>query len=242
MRLRYKRIPILALLFCSLAIPGCTHAEAPPTQCPIDVCRVVIPPCQTPALPGEGIPSDAAAQLGFSPYVATWIPDTVYWYNAQPYSSDPSAIHPLPWMRIEYSYNFPRPYNAYAPHAVIAFDETTQPLSFTTNIRVPGQTLAVTSKSSADINGRTATRFELHSSGATNAANETRVIGVQWQAGALWVRVTAVASGRYLFSIGDGDDVAAWDGTNTDVLLRVARSAQVYTGCDTKATGDHAPN
>jgi len=186
------------------------------------------------------MPRDAAAQLGFEPYVATWIPDAVYWYNAQPYSSDPSAIHPLPWMRLEYSFNFPRPYNAYAPHAVIAFDETTQPLSFTTNIRVPGQALAVTSKTPMDINGHAATLFELQSSGTAGATSETRVIGVQWQAGTLWVRVTAVTSGRYLFSIGDGDDVAAWEGTSTDTLLHVARSAQVYTGCDKQASGTPA--
>lgn len=242
MRFRYKRILILALLFCSLVIPGCTHAEAPPLSCPPENCRVVIPPCQTSDLPGQGIPHDATAQLGFQPYVATWIPDTVYWYNAQPYSSDPSTIHPLPWMRIEYSYNFPRPYNSYAPHAVIAFDETTQPLSFTTNIRVPGQTLAVTSKTPVEVSGQPAMLFELHSSGTTSTASETRVVGVQWQAGALWVRVTAVTSGRYLFSIGDGDDVLAWEGTSTDMLLRVARSAQVYTGCDKKASGDPASN
>ncbi|HEY1390122.1 MAG TPA: hypothetical protein VGF38_16415 [Ktedonobacterales bacterium] len=203
---------------------------------------MVIPPCLTSVLPGQGIPHNIAPQLGFQPYVATWIPDTVYWFNAQPYSSDPSAVRPLPWMRLEYSYNFPRPYNAYAPHAVIAFDETTQALGFTTNIRVPGQTLAVTSKSSLEINGQPAMLFELHGSGATNTANETRVIGVQWQARALWVRVTAVTSGRYLFSIGDGDDVLAWDGTSTDVLLRVARSAQVYTGCDKQTPGAPASN
>src|SRR5689334_5885549 len=229
MRIQFKRILILALLFCSLIIPGCTHAETPANPCPPENCRVVIPPCQISALPGQGIPHDAAAQLGFQPYVATWIPDTVYWFNAQPYSSDPSAIHPLPWMRLEYSFNFPRLYNAYAPHAVIAFDETTQTLSLTTNIRVPGQTLAVTSKTPVDINEHAATLFELQSSGAAGATSETRVIGVQWQAGMLWVRVTAVTSGRYLFSIGDGDDVAAWSGTSTDVLLRVARSVQAYT-------------
>ncbi len=165
------------------------------------------------------------------------------WYNAQPYSSDPSAIHPLPWMRLEYSFNFPRPYNSYAPHAVIAFDETTQPLSLTTNIRVPGQTLAVTSKTPVDINGYAATLFELQSSGAAGATNATRVIGVQWQAGTLWVRITAVTNGQYfLDSNGNSNDVLAWDGTSTDVLLRVARSAQVYTGCDKKASGDPSPN
>jgi len=31
----------------------------------------------------------------------------------------------MPLMRLEYNYNFPRPYNAYAPHAVIAFDRST---------------------------------------------------------------------------------------------------------------------
>lgn len=237
MRLRYKPILILALLFCSLVIPGCTHAEAPPPPCPPDVCHVVIPQCQPPAR--IGMPHNAASQLGFRPYVATWLPDTVYSYGAQPYTSEPSLVHPLPWMHIGYMYDFPRPYNSWAPHAVIAFDETTQPLSFTTNIRVPGQKLAVTSKTPVEINGRQAMLFELHSSGTTSTANETRVVGVQWQAGALWVRVTAVTSGRYLFSIGDGDDVLAWDGTRTDVLLHVARSAQVYTGCDEQASGAH---
>lgn len=234
MRLRSKRILILALLFCSLIFPGCTHAEAPANPCPPENCRVVIPPCQISALPGQGIPHDAAAQLGFQPFVASWIPDTVYWYNAQPYSSDPSPIHPLPWMRLEYSFNFPRPYNSYAPHAVIAFDETTQALGYTTNIYVPGQSLSITSTSKVDINGHAAMLFALQSSGGADAPNATHVIGVQWQAGTIWVRITAVTSGRYLFSIGDGDDVAAWEGTSTDTLLRVAKSAQVYTGCDKK--------
>lgn len=237
MRFRYKRILILALLFCSLVFPGCTHAVAPADPCPPENCRVVIPPCQTSDLPGQGIPHDAAAQLGFRPYVATWLPEAVTWHSAAPYTSEPSQVHPMPWMRIEYSYNFPRPYNAYAPHAVIAFDETTQALGYTTNIYVPGQTLAVTSKSRVDINGHTAMLFALQSSGATGAANVTHVIGVQWQAGTVWVRITAVTSGRYfLDSKGNSNDILAWEGTSTDVLLRVARSAQVYTGCDKKAS------
>jgi len=183
MRFRYKRILILALLFCSLVIPGCTRAETPPTSCPTDVCRVVIPPCQPPALLGMGMPHDATSQLGFRPNVATWLPETVTWYSAAPYTTEPSQVHPMPLMRLEYNYNFPRPYNAYAPHAVIAFDETTQALDYTTNIYVPGQTLSVTSKSQVDINGHAAMLFALQSSGATGAANATRVIGVQWQAG-----------------------------------------------------------
>jgi hypothetical protein len=35
-------------------------------------------------------------------------------------------------MSIGYAYWFPRPYNAYAPHTVIAFDEARQELGFTT--------------------------------------------------------------------------------------------------------------
>jgi len=59
----------------------------------------------------------------------------------------------------------------------------------------------------------------------------------------VWNGMTALTSGRYfLLPNGDGEDVAAWDGINTDVLLRVTRSAQAYTGCDTNATGDPAPN
>lgn len=235
MRFRFRTTLILALLFCSLVIPACTHAKASPTQCPTNVCRVVIPPCQPPAF--EGLPHDIASQLGFRPYVATWLPEEVAWYTAGAYTSEPSWLHPIPWMYVGYSYDFPRPYNAYAPHTVIAFDETTQALGFTTNIYVPGQTLRVTSQTPVDVNGQAATLFELHSSGATGANmskdGETHVIGVLWQVGTVWVRVTAVTSGRYFQnSAGDGEDVAAWEGTSTDVLLRVARSARVYTGCD----------
>jgi hypothetical protein len=143
-------------------------------------------------------------------------------------------------MRLEYGYWFPRPYNAYAMHAVIAFDETTQVLGFTTNIYVPGQTLTITSEMPMEINGQVATLFELHgqSSTSANANNDTHVIGVQWQAGTVWVRITAVTSGQYfLDSTGNSNDVLAWEGTSTDMLLRVARSAQVYTGCDKKASG-----
>lgn len=248
MRLRYKRILMLALLFCSLATPGCVHAKTPVNPCPPENCRVVIPPCQISALPGQGIPHDAATQLGFQPYVATWLPESVTWYTAQPYSSAPSAIQllpsqPRPLMRLEYGYWFPRPYNTYAMHAVIAFDETTQALGYTTNIYVPGQTLSVTSKSQVDINGHAAMLFALQSSGATGAANATHVIGVQWQAGAVWVRVTAVTNGQYfLDSNGNNNDVLAWDGMSTDVLVHVARSAQVYTGCDKKTVGTPASN
>lgn len=243
MRFRHKRILILALILCSLAIPGCTRAEAPHTQCPPLDCRVVIPPCQPPA--PIGMPHDAASQLGFRPYVATWLPDTVRWVAAAAYTSEPSLVHPLPWMHLNYDYNFPRPYNSWAPHTVIAFDETTQPLGIAANIYVPGQTLAVTSKTPVDINGHAATLFEVQSSGASGAnsseKNAVHVIGVEWQEGSLWVRVTAVTSGHYYWeSIGEGEDVAAWEGTNTDVLLRVARSAQVYTGCDKNTSDAHS--
>lgn len=238
MRFRFRRALILTLLLCSLITPGCSSrgsAGLPPPPCPTgppNACRVVIPPCQPPALVGMGIPHDIASQLGFRPYVATWLPDAVTWYTGGAYSSQPR-----PLMRIEYAYFFPRPYNAYAPHAVIAFDETTQALGFTTTIYVPGQTLRVTSQTPEDVNGQAATLFELHSSGATGANTskdgETHVIGVLWQVRTVWVRVTAVTSGRYFQnSAGDGEDVAGWEGTNTDILLRVARSARVYTGCD----------
>lgn len=240
MRLRYKPILILALLFCSLVIPGCMHTEAPPPPCPPDICHVVIPQCQPPA--PIGMPHEAVLHLGFRPYVATWLPNTVYSYGAQPYSSEPSLVHPLPLMHIGYMYDFPRPYNGWAPHAVIAFDETSRALGLTTNIYVPGQTLTVTSKTPVEINGQTATLFELQGqeSTGTSANDATHVIGVQWQTGSVWLRVTALTSGRYfLLPNGDGEDVAAWDGMSTDVLLRVARSAQVYTGCDKQASGAH---
>lgn len=241
MRLRNK-IPLIgALMLFSLVIPGCTTAEKPPVSCPPDACRVVIPPCQPPA--HIGMSHDAISQVGFVPYVATWLPDTVFWYTAQPYPVVPSSAHvlsgqPRPLMRIGYGYNFPRPYNAYALHGVIAFDETTQALGLTTNIYVPGQTLAVVSKASVDINGHAATLFELRGSASMDTASATHIIGVEWQTGTLWVRVTAVTTGRYaLLSNGEGDDVVAWDGTSTDFLLRVARSARPYTGCGRNVSG-----
>lgn len=241
MRLRFRPILILALFFCSVAAAGCVKASELPSPCPPMGCRVVIPPCQPPAY--MGIPRDTAAQLGFRPYVATWLPEEVTWYTGGAYSSLSLPSQPRPMMHVEYSYNFPRPYNSWAPHAVIAVDETTQALGYTTNIYVPGQSLAVTSTSKVDINRQAATLFELRSSGATSAPDVAHVIGVQWQAGKVWMRVTALTSGHYfLLPNGDGEDVAAWDGINTDVLLRVARSTQSYTGCDTNATGDPAPN
>ncbi len=243
MRFQYKLLLILALLFCVMATPGCVTAGKPPPSCPPMGCRVVIPPCQPPAY--TGIPRDTAAQVSFRPYVATWLPDDVTWYTGGAYSSQTLPGQPRPWMRLEYGYWFPRPYNAYAMHTVIAFDEATQALGPTTNIYVPGQTLTVTSKTPVEINGQAATLFELqgHSSTSAHEQNETHVIGVQWQTGTVWMRVTALTSGRYfLLPNGDGEDVAAWDGTSTDVLLRVARSAQVYTGCDKKATGGPASN
>jgi len=181
------------------------------------------------------MPHDAVSQLGFLPYVATWLPDAVTWYTAQPYPAAPSSIHllpgqPRPLMRIGYGFWFARPYNAYALHGVIAFDETTQTLDPKTNISVPGQTLGITTEATVDINGHAAMLFELQGS---SGSSETRVIGVEWQAGTLWVRVTAVTSGRYsLLSNGEGDDVVAWEGTSTDELLSVARSARIYAGCD----------
>ena len=245
MRLRYKLLLILALLLCSLAASGCVTASEPPPSCPPMGCRVVIPPCQPPANLGMGMPRDTTAQVGFRPFVATWLPDEVTWYTGGAYSSYALPGQPRPLMRIGYGYWFPRPYNAYAMHVVIAFDETTQALGLTTDIYVPGQTLTITSKTPVEINGQAATLFELHgqSSTSTNANNETHVIGVQWQTGAVWMRVTALTSGRYfLLPNGDGDDVAAWDGMSTDVLVHVARSAQVYTGCDKKTVGAPASN
>lgn len=243
MRLLYKLTLTLALLACLLVTPGCTNqseAEAPPPPCPSLTCRVVIPPCQPPALLGMGMPRDAGSQLGFLPYVAMWLPATVSWYSAQAYPSGQSSIQllpsqPRPLMRIEYARYFPRPYNTYAVHAVIAFDETTQALGLTTNITIPGQTVVIKSTALEDINGHTATFFELQGS---TGNNETTVIGVEWQSGTLWVRVTAVASGRYLpISSVDGDDIVAWEGTSKDELLRVARSASSYTGCDRNISG-----
>lgn len=235
MGFRHKILLLFALLLVSLVIPGCTTSERPQPLCPPMGCRVIIPPCQPPAL--IGMPHDTISHLGFRPYVATWLPDTVTWYIGGAYSSQPR-----PLMHIEYSYNFPRPYNGWAPHAVIAFDETTQALGFTTNIYIPGKTLRITSKTPVEINGHAATLFELQSSGATGTSTskdgETHVIGALWQVGTVWVRVTAVTSGRYfLDSNGNGDDVATWEGTSTDVLLRVARSARVYTGCDKSTFG-----
>ena len=143
-------------------------------------------------------------------------------------------------MSIGYAYWFPRPYNGYAPHTVIAFDEAKQQLGLTTNIYVPGQTLAVASKTPVDINGQAGTLFELHGAGTPTASkdDETRIIGVEWQEGEVWVRATAVTRGWYaLLPNGEGDDVLAWDGTSTDVLLRVARSARPYDGCPRTVTG-----
>jgi len=185
-----------------------------------------------------GMPHDAAEQVGFQPHVATWLPDALTWYSAGSYLSSPSQPHP--WMSIGYAYWFPRPYNAYAPHTVIAFDEVKQEIGFTANIYVPGQTLAVTSKAPVDINGQTGTLFELRGSGASSVSkdNATHVIGVEWRDGEIWVRATAVISGRYaLLPNGEGDDVLAWDGMSTDVLLRVARSARPYTGCPRTVSG-----
>ncbi len=251
MHIRYTIPLVFALLFFSLITPACASQRSPgdvPSHCPQSPpagCRVVIPPCQPPVLLGLGIPRDAASQLGFQSYVATWLPDTVTWYTAQPYVADTSTIQlipsqPRPLMRIGYAYWFPRLYNAYAPHVVIAFDETTKALGFTTNINVPGQTLAVTSKATVDINGHAATLFELESSVApgTSEKNATHVIGVEWQEGAVWVRITAVTSGRYFPDYrGEGDDVLAWEGMSNDVLLRVARSARIYTGCKKSTNG-----
>jgi hypothetical protein len=194
-----------------------------------------------------GMPHDAAAQVGFQPHVATWLPDALTWYTAGPTLSSPSQPHP--WLSIGYAYWFPRPYNGYAPHTVIAFDETKQQLGFTTNIYVPGQTLAVASRAPVDINGRAGTLFELRGAGTlfelrgagtptANTDNETRIIGVEWRDGEVWVRATALTSGRYaLLPNGEGDDVVAWDGMSTDVLLRVARSARPYGGCPRTVTG-----
>ncbi|HEU5347969.1 MAG TPA: hypothetical protein VFU63_05090, partial [Ktedonobacterales bacterium] len=232
-------------------LPGCAtmvrREPPPPVPCPVgppNGCRVVIPPCQPPAYLGMGMPHDAAEQVGFLPRVATWLPDDMTWYSAGPYLPGPSAVQsppsqPRPLMRVGYGYWFPRPYNGYALHGVIAFDETKQELGFTTNIFVPGQTLAVTATAPIDINGQAAMLFELRSSGASGAKdNETHVIGVEWQDGTIWVRVTAVTSGRYaLLPNGEGDDVVAWDGMSTDVLLRVARSARLYTGCGRNVSG-----
>jgi hypothetical protein len=190
-----------------------------------------------------GMPHEAVSQLGFRPYVATWLPEEVTWYTAGAFSSDPSPVHPLPWASIGYGYWFPRPYNAYALHRVIAFDETTQTVDLTTNIYIPGQkqTPTTASKKTVDINGHTATLFELQ--GAIGTPSETHVIGVEWREGTLWLRVTAVTTGQYFpDKLEHDNDVLAWDVTNTDVLLRVARSAQVYTGCDKKATGDPTSN
>jgi hypothetical protein len=240
MRFLYKITPIFALLLFSLLTPGCANSGTAPPSCPsfpATDCRIVIPQCKPPAI--VGMPHEAISRLGFHPYVATWLPETVTWYIGGAYSSQPR-----PLMRIEYAFWFPRPYNGYAPHAVIAFDETTQALGFTANIYVPGQTLRITSKTPVEINGHAATLFELQSSGATGTSTstsndgETHVIGALWQVGTVWVRVTAVTSGRYFLDInGNGDDVAAWEGTSTDVLLRVARSARVYTGCDKSTFG-----
>lgn len=249
MRLLYKAPLLLAVLWCVLVTPACSssnRADLPPDPCPTgppNACRVVIPPCQPPAYLGMGMPHDAMSQLGFLPYVATWLPEEVTWYSAGAYSSDPSLVHPLPWMHLDYAYWFPRPYNAYAPHSVIAFDETAQPHDLTANIYVPSQMLRITSKTPVDINGHAATLFEVQSSGASgsSAKNAVHVIGVEWQEGALWVRVTAVTSGHYfpesIGEGGEGEDVAAWEGTSTDVLLRVARSARAYTGCDKNTFG-----
>jgi len=187
-----------------------------------------------------GMPRNAGSQLGFLPYVAMWLPATVSWYSAQAYPSGQSSIQllpsqPRPLMRIEYARYSPRPYNTYAVHAVIAFDETTQALGLTINITIPGQTVVIKSTALEDINGHTATFFELQGS---TGNNETTVIAVEWQSGTLWMRVTAVASGRYLpISSVDGDDIVAWEGTSKDELLRVARSASSYTGCDRNISG-----
>jgi hypothetical protein len=241
---RHKLTVLLILLLCSLILPGCAttaNRNPPPDPCPTSpphACRVVIPPCQPPAYLGMGMPHDAAEQVGFQPHVATWLPDALTWYTAGSNLSSPSQ--PRPWMSVGYAFWFPRPYNAYAPHTVIAFDEARQELGFTTNIYVPGQTLAITSKTPVDINGQAGTLFELHDTGTPTAStdNETRIIGVEWRAGEVWVRATAVTSGRYaLLPNGEGDDVVAWDGMSTDVLLRVARSARPYDGCPRPVTG-----
>lgn len=238
MRFLYKGTLVLALLLFLLVTAGCAdqiNSEAPPAPCPSPTCRVVIPPCQLPALLGMGMPRDAASQLGFLPYVATWLPDSVSWYSAQAYPPGQSSIHllpsqPRPLMRVEYARYFPRLYNASALHSVIAFDETPQALGFTTNITIPGQIVGVTVTAKVEINGHAATYFELQ---GLTGDNETTVIGVEWQTGTLWVRVTAVTSGRYLpVSLGDGEDIVAWAGTSKDELLRVARSASIYAGCD----------
>lgn len=244
---RLRGVGMGCFLLCSLAMLGCgAEASAPP--CPATVCHVVVPPCQTPALAGTGMPSDVASQVGFMPYVATWLPKAVYWYGAQPYPSTPSAVQllpsqPRPLMRVEYAYDFPRPYNSFAPHTVIEFDETTQPLGLTQDMMAPGQALTVTSQENVTINGHAATYFEAQSS---SAQDKTAVVGVEWQVGTLALRVTAVTSGRYVTlapvdvktlevsadSLSSyGDDVLAWTGTNQDELLRVARGATTYTGC-----------
>lgn len=241
---RYRLMIFLALLLCPLVLPGCAttvKGEPPPTPCPQSPpngCRVVIPPCQPPAYLGMGMPHDAAEQAGFQPHVATWLPNALTWYSVELYLS--SSSQPQPWMSIGYAYWFPRPYNGYAPHTVIVFDEAKRELGFTTNIHVPGQTLAVISKTTVEINGQAGMLFELQSSDASGAseAGETHVIGVEWQEGEIWVRATAVTSGRYArLPNGEGDDVLAWDGMSKDVLLRVASSARPYTGCPRSVSG-----
>lgn len=240
--MRVPRSSALVIMLCVvlLALPGCavqfqSDSISPgyTPSCPPHICRVVIPPCQPPALVGLGMPRDAVSRLGFRPYVATWLPGSVSWYNAEALPADASSSRelpsePRPLMRLEYTFNFPLPFHGYAPRPVIAFDETTQALGFTTNVTLPGQTLGVASETAVDINGVTGTLFELQ---ATSGA-QTRVIGIAWQVGTLRIRVTAVTRGNYSPSGGVGESIVAWSGTSNDELLRVARSSKVYIGCD----------
>ena len=100
---RYRPMIFLAVLLCSLALPGCAttvNRNLPLDPCPTSpphACRVVIPPCQPPAYLGMGMPRDAAEQAGFQPHVATWLPDALTWYSVELYLS--SSSQPQPWIQ-----------------------------------------------------------------------------------------------------------------------------------------------
>lgn len=229
------------LVAVALGCVGCGNSRTMSIPCSPETCHVIVPPCGASVTLGSGMPRDASAQVGFVPYVATWLPADVYWYSSQPYAAGNSSAQllpaqPRPLMRVEYAFDFPRPYNSYALHTVIALDETTQPLNLKTNILLPSQTAVGMWQKTVDVGGHAATYFELRSG---NGETTTKVIGVEWQVGAVWLRVTAVTQGSYALAlVGSGtsaalaEAVVAWSGTSTDELLHVARSVKAYTGCD----------
>lgn len=242
-----RRLALVLVVLLAALTAGCGFAVTPspsviaPRVGPPE--RILVPSCGNDLGAGATIafdpqiPHNLQAVLGFSPMLPTRLPTPLTW-NIAVITGQRWSQGPTPFFHAGYGVWFTRPYHAYALHTVVALDETTAPLTPTSDITVSTPPLAIADHSTTDISGHPAAVYHLRS--GTDGVG-ARMTALLWNVDGVWLRLTAMQSGRYtLFpdqSTQDAymDDVMAWPEADDAALMLIARSVKRYTGCNSPA-------